>query len=218
MIEINLRPGGKKRAARRPSLKLPFPIPKLGALPKDRWVLGVSAYGILAVVAAAYLWFGVSGRHEELTVQVEEAARDSVRYADLISKAQALNARRDSIAQRVALIQEIDAHRYTWPHLMDEVGAALPDYTWLTEFIQVEVTEQLTFRVRGRTGNNFALTRFMRNLEASPFVRNVTLISTEQVLEGDRTVSEFNLEATYETPPPEMIETVPLLMSSEPPQ
>lgn len=216
MIEVNLRPGGRKRPSRRPSFKLP--IPAFKGLPADKWVLGVIAYGLVAVGAAAYLWLGAGGRLEELEVQVEEAVRDSTRYADLIAKAERARARRDSIAQRVAIIQEIDAHRYLWPHVMDEVSAALPDYTWLIEVIQVEAGEELRFRIRGKTGNNFALTRIMRNLEASPFIRNVTLITTQQVAEGDRVVSEFSLEASYESPPPELLETVPLFASTDEPR
>ena len=63
--------------------------------------------------------------------------------------------------------------------------------------------QDLRFRIAGRTGNNFALTRLMRNLEESAFIRNVTLIGAQQVTEGDRVLSEFSLEASYETPPPE---------------
>lgn len=215
MIEINLLPGGRKRPSRRPSFKVP--LPRLKGLPADRWVLGVSAYGLVAVAAAVYLFLGVRGRAEELRVQLEEAVRDSARYAELIAKAEQLRARRDSIAQRVAVIQEIDAGRYVWPHLLDEVSAALPDYTWLIELIQVESGPELRFRVRGKTGNNFALTQFMRNLEASPYIQKVTLITTQQVLEGDRVVSEFSLEASYENPPPELVETVPLFAASAEP-
>lgn len=216
MIEVNLRPGGRKRPSRLPAFKLP--IPRLKGLPADRWILGVSAYGLVAVVVAAYLYLGASGRHEELAVQIEEAVRDSTRYADLIVKAERLQARRDSIAQRVTVIQEIDAKRYIWPHVLDEVGGALPDFTWLIELVQVEAGDELRLRIRGKTGNNFALTQLMRNLEASPFMRNVTLITTEQVVEGDRLVSEFSLEVTYENPPPEILETVPLFAAAELPQ
>ena len=106
-----------------------------------------------------------------------------------------------------------------WPHLLDEVARALPDYTWLTGIVQIGAARvhMPDFRIRGRSGNNFALTRFMENLEASPFIREVQLVTTEQVIEqedgmdGVRTVHDFTLEASYELPPPELIETVPLL-------
>jgi Tfp pilus assembly protein PilN len=154
-----------------------------------------------------------------LTVEVEEARADSVRYADLIEQNDALLARRDSIAQRVSIIQEIDGDRYVWPHIMDEIARNVPEYTWLTAILQTSLGEELQFRISGRAGNNFALTRFMENLEASLFIRGVDFVSTTQTVADaggvNRVVYDFMLDATFERPPPELLETVPLF--EEPP-
>ena len=211
MIEVNLLPGGRKRVFRGP--KLHFQLPRGEDQGWDRWVLGAGALVVGFVAAAAYLYFTTNGRHNELTVALEAAANDSARYADLIEQNDRMMARRDSIAQRVAIIQEIDGDRYVWPHIMDEVARALPDYTWLRELLQVSAGEQLHFRIVGQAGNNFAVTRFMEDLEASLFIRNVQLVSTQQVVDqgSNRIVNEFELEALYERPPAELLETVPLL-------
>jgi Tfp pilus assembly protein PilN len=176
----------------------------------------VVVLGVLA--AAAYLFFATNARHSDLAVSLDAAAADSARYADLIEKNDRMMARRDSIAQRVAIIQEIDGDRYTWSHVMDEVARALPDYTWLRALMQVSEGEDLQFRIVGQAGNNFAVTRFMEELEASLFIRNVELLSTEQVVEreSNRIVSQFELEARYERPPPELLETVPLFEEGAP--
>jgi Tfp pilus assembly protein PilN len=212
LIEVNLLPGGKKRAGRRPTFSLK--LPTVEGVPRDPWVLGSAAVVILALAVAAWLYLTTTSRREELTVSIEAAVADSARYFDLIQQNNALNLRRDSIAQRVGIIQEIDGDRYVWPHIMDEVARALPDYTWLQELLQVSPGEPLTFRVVGQAGNNFAVTQFMENLELSVFIRNVELISTEQevVAAGgiNRIVNRFELEAEYERPPPELLETVPL--------
>ncbi len=212
MIEVNLLPGGKKRTARGP--KLALKLPSADTLPTDRWLLGVGVLVVALVAITAYLFFATTSRQSELSVAIEEAVSDSARYADLIEQNDALMARRDSIAQRVSIIQEIDSDRYVWSHIMDEVARNLPDYTWLTTLMQVSLGEDLQFRIEGRAGNNFALTQFMENLEASLFIRNVDLISTEQVIEtaggGSRLVNEFILEALYDQPPPELLQTVPL--------
>jgi Tfp pilus assembly protein PilN len=212
LIEVNLLPGGKKRPSRGPRLGLK--LPSAEALPTDPWVLGSAALVLILLALAGYLYFSTSSRKAELEVAIEEAVADSARYADLIEQNSALMARRDSIAQRVNIIQEIDSDRYVWPHIMDEVARALPDYTWLNSLMQISLGEDLQFRIEGRAGNNFALTQFMENLEASLFIRNVDLISTEQVVEtaggGSRLVNHFVLDAYYEQPPPELLETVPL--------
>ena len=212
MIEVNLLPSGKRRAARRPRPSRKLPIPT--GLPKDPWVLVSSAVVLVLVALAGYLYFTTGSRMGDLTVEIQKAASDSARYADIIEKNSALMARRDSIAQRAAIIQEIDGDRYVWPHILDDVARALPDYLWLTNLFQVSPREELRFRVHGRAGNNTALTQFMYNLESSLFIRNVTLISTEQVVETadqtSRVVHSFQLEAVFNRPPLELLETVPL--------
>jgi len=212
LIEVNLLPGGKKRASRGPGLS--FKLPSIEAVPKDPWVLGSAALVLVLVVVSAYLYLTTSSTHGELTVSIEEAVSDSARYADLIAQNDSVMARMNSIADRVRVIQEIDGDRYTWPHIMDEVARALPDYTWLEELLQVSGGENLLIRISGRAGNNFAVTQYMENLEASLFLRNVELIATEQVVENiggvNRIVNQFQLEVEYERPPVELLETVPL--------
>ncbi len=170
---------------------------------------------IVVVAISAFLYLTTSGTHGELTVSIEAAVSDSSRYADLIQQNDALTARRDSIAQRVDIIQEIDGDRYIWPHILDEAARALPDYTWIQELMQVSAGDPLQIRIGGRAGNNFAVTQFMENLEASLFFRNVALISTEQVVEPvgggvTRIVNQFSLDLDLERPPVELLETVPL--------
>ena len=214
MIEVNLQPGGKKRGPRGP--KFSFKLPTAGGIGWDRWVLGSSAVVLAAGILGVFLYLTTSRDRGDLEVQIEEARADSVRYADLILQNDALAARRDSIAQRVDIIQEIDGSRYLWPHILDEVGRALPEYTWLTGILQVSLGEDLQFRIDGMAGNTFALTQFMENLEASLFIRNVDMVSAEQVVEESedsgvrKAVYSFQLEAFYERPPVELLETVPL--------
>jgi len=183
---------------------------------RDRWVLGSSAVVLAAGILGIFLYVTTSSARGDLEVRIEEARADSARYADLIQQNDALLARRDSIAQRVDIIQEIDGSRYIWPHLLDEVGRALPEYTWLTEILQVSLGEDLQFRIDGMAGNTFALTQFMENLEVSPFIRNVDMVSAEQVVEESedrgvrKAVYAFQLEAFFERPSVELLQTVPL--------
>ncbi len=214
MIEVNLLPGGKKRATRG-GPKLSFKMPTMDTLPTDPWILGGAAVVVLVVAVAAFLYLTTNSRHAELVVSVDGAVADSARYYDLIQQNEALNARRDSIARRVSVIQDIDGDRYVWPHVMDEVARALPEYTWLINLLQTAGGEEIQFRLEGRAGNPFALARFMENLEASLFIRNVDLISTVQEIVptgtgANRTVNGFTLEASFERPPVELLETVPL--------
>jgi hypothetical protein len=67
------------------------------------------------------------------------------------------------------------------------------------------------FNVEGHAGATEALTRFMKNLEASPMVRDVALVTSQQEQVQGRTVLKFTLEARWEEPDAGFVETVPLL-------
>jgi Tfp pilus assembly protein PilN len=66
------------------------------------------------------------------------------------------------------------------------------------------------FRIIGQTVDIQALTLFMKNLEASPFIKNVQLARSDLVVSNGKEVTEFQLEAESEVPPESMIQTVPL--------
>jgi len=216
MIEVNLLPGGKKR---RPSKSGggggflgKLSMPSLGSLALD-------AYSIAAVVVVAgvlatlgYWYMGLSSRQENVQVELADAVQDSSNYADLIQQNASLAARRDSIALKVDIIQEIDALRYVWPHLLDEVARALPDFTWLTEILQVSGEgAAVQFQIRGLAGNNFAMTTFWEQLEESPFIRDVVLVQSEQILQSTgQMVVQFQLDCVYSRPSMDFLETIPL--------
>ena len=165
MIEVNLLPGGKKR---RPSKSGggggflgKLSMPSLGSLALDAYSIAavVVVVGVLATLG--YWYMGLSSRQEEVQVQLADAVQDSSNYSDLIQQNESLMARRDSIALKVDIIQEIDALRYVWPHLLDEVARALPDFTWLTEILQVSGEgAAVEFQIRGLAGNKFAMTTY----------------------------------------------------------
>ena len=72
----------------------------------------------------------------------------------------------------------------------------------------------LKFQIAGNTVDIQALTRFMKLLEASPFVKNVTIAKAELVSVDGKEVQEFLLEAEYERPDASVISTVPVTLSS----
>lgn len=216
MIEVNLLPGGGKRfrKGKRSGGGLKLKVPSFSSLPVDRWILGSASLTIVVLALVAWLFMGIRSQRAEAQVALDEAQRDSARFSDLIARTQLLTARRDSIGVRVGIIQKIDQDRFIWAHVMDEVARALPDYTWLAEMSQVS-TDPITVRLAGQAGNNFALTVFMEQLEASPFLQGVTLIQSSQEVVGQggptqQTVQGFQLEVTYVQPPMDFLQTVPL--------
>jgi Tfp pilus assembly protein PilN len=72
----------------------------------------------------------------------------------------------------------------------------------------------INFRIIGHTVDIQALTRFMKSLEASPFIQNVQLTRSDLVINEGKEVTEFSLEAETQIPPPFAIKTVPLIVTA----
>jgi Tfp pilus assembly protein PilN len=70
------------------------------------------------------------------------------------------------------------------------------------------------FRIVGNTVDIQALTRFMRDLEASPFIRRVQLNRSDLVVVEQKEVTEFQLDAESERPDSTVIEVQALSLES----
>ncbi len=69
------------------------------------------------------------------------------------------------------------------------------------------------FEVNGRTVDIQAYTKFLRQLEASPWITDVTPVSAQTVVEKERPVTAFTIRATYKQADSAYIRTVPLSQS-----
>ena len=73
--------------------------------------------------------------------------------------------------------------------------------------------KDIQFKLVGHTVDIQALTRFMKSLEASPFIQNVQLTRSDLVQAEGKEITEFTLEAETQSPPAFAIKTVPLIVS-----
>jgi Tfp pilus assembly protein PilN len=91
-------------------------------------------------------------------------------------------------------------------------SSAKPTDTTKTSGATVEVPAT-QFTVNGRTVDIQAYTRFLRQLEASPWITDVTPVSAQTVVEKDRPVTAFVIRATYRQADSAYLRTVPLSQS-----
>src|SRR5690606_21308639 len=144
-------------------------------------------------------------------------------YAAVLAQRTAAEAQRDSLLRQIAVITAIDGDRFVWAHVMDEVARALPTYTWLRNVQQsnqippqspeaLAGTEapRIGIRIIAYTVDLQAVTIFMKNLEASPFLANVNLSSSEATQVQGKDVYQFQIDLQYQKPDSSAIRTVPL--------
>ena len=234
MIEINLLPGLKRKAA---SGGAGFKMPNLGAVlsnVKDPWLLGAIAAGVVAIGGNAALYTLNTARLSRLNTVLAGVQSEKRRYDAVAAQKRQAERARDSLAAELAIIRSIDADRFIWPHLLDEITKALPQYTWVTQIqaltsapaattttgttsgtASAEAAAPTDTRVSidGRTVDIQAYTTFLRQLTASPWITDVTATRATTVIEQDRPVTEFNITLRYKRADSLYIRTVPLVES-----
>jgi Tfp pilus assembly protein PilN len=243
MIEINLLPGSRKKSRRTgPSLDLPGVLRDLGSRVRDPWLISAVA-GVTVGVAAIVLMWSLQGHKEsDLTEREQKAVQDSTRYASVIAERGHAEAQRDSVKKQIAVITTIDGTRLIWPHVLDEISRAMPPYVWLRAVTQTSAVSNdspevqagvappsakkkdarpvpagdenvLALQVTGNTVDIQALTRFIRALEASPFLQNVQLVRSDVVMQQGKEATEFRLDMQYQKPDASALRTVPFSVS-----
>jgi len=82
--------------------------------------------------------------------------------------------------------------------------------------VDVEVPrDEVRIRMIGLTPDIQALTRFMRQLEASPFFGDVQLNNSQLAQDQGKDVTQFTLDVTYTRPDTSVIKRVPLTASDK---
>ncbi|MDP1890778.1 MAG: PilN domain-containing protein [Gemmatimonadaceae bacterium] len=233
----------KKSRSRGPSFNIGDAFKDIQSRVRDPWMISAVAGVVVGVVAIGLMWTMQSRRESSLTEREQKAVQDSTRYASVIAERAKAEAQRDSVQRQIAVISAIDGTRLIWPHVMDEISRAMPPYVWLRSVAQTSAVSNespevqagiskaaprkgparpaalpsdenvLALQIVGNTVDIQALTRFMKALEASPFLQNVTLVRSDVVMQQGKEATEFRLDIQYEKPDPSVLRTVPFTVS-----
>lgn len=235
MITINLKPGLKRKRGGNAFGGVKERLADITARVKDplliaavvAWVAVLGGLGVMYAKNAAAL--ADSGQ------RLEQARAEHKRFKTFIAQKRKQELIRDSLLAQIGVIRGVDRDRYVWSHVLDEVAQALPAYTWLVDIgttvpaaapVSAPVPAgakdtsaadsarpPLAISITGRTVDIQAYTKFLRQLEASPWIENVQPQSVTTVIEHDRPVTAFVVSANYTTADSAYIRTVPLSQS-----
>ena len=214
----------------------------LKARVRDPWMLGALGSAVVAALLVGGLYTTQEARAARLDEELQKAVQDSTRYASVLREREKAEAKRDTVLRSLNMIRAIDDDRYIWPHVMDEVSGALPPFTWLVSLgysgvgqatspvrtvaepapasgrrrkpanTQI-VRDTVRIRLVGNTVDIQALTRFMKQLEVSPYLENVTLQSSARAMDNAKEVTQFQLDMLYTRPSQTDVRRVPLAVS-----
>ena len=237
MIEISLLPGKKKNPSGGAGFKLALPdFQALLASIKNPWLLTASAASVIVVGGGLLLFITQSTRLRVLESRLDAVRVEKRRFDAVIAQKRQSEKIRDSLVAEINVIRGIDADRYVWPHILDQITKALPPYTWLDGILaQGATTGQpgaqpapgaappgamdsggapaVRVWITGKTVDIQAYTTFLRQLAASPWLTDVSPATSSTVIDADRPVTAFNVSLRYKVADSVYIRTIPLTQS-----
>jgi type IV pilus assembly protein PilN len=234
MITINLRPDLKRKRSRRSLSGALDGVRGLGSKIKDPLLLAAVLSWVAVLGWLGFVMIGTTRELSALTPQLEQSRAENKRFKAFLAEKRHQEVIRDSLVAQIGVIRTVDGDRYVWAHVLDEVTRALPAYTWLVNLAPAGVAAAprpapaaagagkadsseaesapppVQFELNGRTVDIQAYTRFLRQLEASPWITDVTPVSAQTVIEKERPVTAFIIRATFRQADSAYIRTVPL--------
>ena len=235
MITVNLRPGKRRKSSGSPfNFKgMLDSFRGLGTKVKDPLLLGAVGGWVCVLGFLGFVYLNNVRQLYSLEPRLEQARSEHRRFKAFIADKRRQETIRDSLLAQITVIRNVDGDRYIWAHLLDEVTKALPAYTWLVDLgssaqpaarpapqgrtpadtTADTVAPELVFQLNGRTIDIQAYTRFLRQLEASPWIKDVTPVSAQTVVEHERPVTAFAIRATYASADSAYIRVAPFSQS-----
>jgi type IV pilus assembly protein PilN len=239
MITVNLRPGQKRKRAGNPFRGMLDGLSffrELGSRVKDPLLMGAVGAWVCVVGGLGLIYLNNVRQLYTLEPRLEQARSENRRFKAFLADKRRQEKIRDSLLAQISVIRGVDGDRYVWPHLLDEITKALPAYTWLVDLgftaappppaaasepgkpgAKPDSTEApkpaLTFQITGRTIDIQAYTRFLRQLEASPWIVDVTPVSAQTIVEKERPVTAFSIRASFNRADSAYIRTAPFSQS-----
>src|SRR5215203_2232115 len=241
MITVNLRPGKRRKSSGAPfNFKgMLDGLRDLGTKVKDPLLLGAIGGWVCVLGFLGFVYLNNVRQLYTLEPRLEQARSENRRFKTFLADKRRQEKIRDSLLAQITVIRNVDGDRYVWPHVLDEVTKALPAYTWLVDLgsaapvanatpqpatpagtpapaadsADTAKPPELVFNLTGRTIDIQAYTRFLRQLEASPWIYNVTPVSAQTVVEKERPVTAFSIRATYHAADSAYIRTAPFSQS-----
>lgn len=221
MITINLKPGARRQAAKGSAFAgLATRLRGLGEGVKQPVLALAGATWVIAALVVGVLFFHTRSRLHRLEPQMQDTQNEYRRYHQFVLEKRHEERVRDSILTQIGTIAQIDQDRYIWPHLLDEIAGALPDFTWLTNITSAAAATSdssapaVTVTIVGQTTDLENYTSFLRRLGDSHWLTSVMPVKTETVIDNNRPITQFTIQATYIRADSSQVQTVPILEST----
>lgn len=173
-------------------------MPRINLLPwreelrRQRRTEYLSVLGACALAAAA-VWFAI---HMHFNALIEQQQRRNqfltaeIKLLDKkIEEIKQLEKEKENLIARMKAIETLQTSRPVVVHLFDELVSTLPEGVYLTSINQTGDT----VTIKGIAQSNARVSNYMRNVEASQWVRDPKLSIIQSKTEDGKRIADFTL-------------------------
>ena len=174
MIKINLvREGRAVRGAGAAPAIATAAAPAGGSNINNILIVALLIVGLL--IAGGYWWWEKRERDRTLEIVAERQAQ-ATKLEAIIKEVEAYQKRKDSLQQRINLINDLKQNQKGPVRIMDQISRDLPDLVWLD---RMTITGQAV-SLNGRGLNPNAIANFIDNVKRDPYFEEPTVSAVTQ--------------------------------------
>jgi type IV pilus assembly protein PilN len=163
----------------------------------------VLAFVVLGALAAGGYYFWYKRMLADRQAVVEQKAQEAQKLEAIINEVQDYQRRKDSLQQRIDLINQLKQNQKGPVRIMDQISRDLPDLVWLDS---MDINGgRIALNGRGLNPNAIAL--FVENVKKDPYFEEPSLGTMQQISAAPLVYSfDMNFAFTYApktaVPPP----------------
>lgn len=157
---------------------------------RSRKILILSAAAVLFLVILAaiqlYVLGDIRGIEQDIKVKEERLAV----LDKIVGEVERIKQEKQILEKKLAVINDLEKNRSYPVRMLADIASQVPvKDTWLDKLSQAGGS----LTIEGRARDNFAVVRFMKNLEGSMYIKSVELVSSKQVEMSGVKLQQFNL-------------------------
>ncbi|MCX7982881.1 MAG: PilN domain-containing protein [Syntrophales bacterium] len=150
----------------------------------------VVAGTILFLLCLTFLYLWAQRSVAYLAEEVKGKEARLLALNKMVGEVDRIKQEKQILERKLAVIGELERGRIYTVKLLADIANHVPvGSVWLEKLIQGSGGIQL----EGKARDNFAIVQLMKNLETSPFIQSVELVSSKQVEEAQVKLQQFHV-------------------------
>lgn len=152
---------------------------------------------LFTVLVMSYLGISFSGRVTSLAAELQKVQNDTNKYTKIVRELEQEKKQKEKIQEKLGLIKLLQNAKTGPVHLLDEICANLP-----AKKLSLNAMKQddKGLNLKGIALDNETVAQYMKNLSHSPYLTNVELVNSEQLVVNGKKLMQFSVNCQMKAP------------------